>query len=123
MNDTIRVGDRVETLKTHRTGCVSSIYGDKAWVLLDSGELDTVYLDVLTRIEPEKAVLTPKYAVGEEVQSYVVGIKKARWTVVEARVDYLVKLPDGTLDHRVEFQLEPAPEPCPKCKGSGKASE
>jgi hypothetical protein len=124
MNDTIRVGDRVKDNVTCATGTVLYLKFPWAWVLSDAASTpETWPAGKFTRIEPEKVTLMPKYAVGENVQSYVAGAKKGRWTVVEVRVDYLIKLPDGTLDHRVEFQLEPVPEPCPECKGWGVASE
>jgi len=124
MNDTIKVGDRVQhAFSTEAHGTVLAAGPEWLYVHYDNGHNEAWLTANCRRIEPEKVTLMPKYAVGENVQSYVAGAKKGRWTVVEVRVDYLIKLPDGTLDHRVEFQLEPVPEPCPECKGWGVASE
>ena len=108
MNDTTRVGDRVETLKSRRTGCVQGIYGDKAWILLDSGELETLYLSVLTRIEPEKVTLTPKYSVGQRLNC----IGQGKVQVTGPEVGYHVVGWSGLWP---ESLFESLSEPCDKC--------
>ena len=111
MSDAIKVGDRVETLG-HRTGYVQGIYGNRAWVLFASHELNTLYLSDLTRIEPEPVVLTPKYGVGQRVN--FIGQGKVHLAGVE--VGYHIEKWGGLW---AESLLEPIPEPCPTCKGSG----
>jgi hypothetical protein len=136
MNDTIKVGDRVETRNSHRTGCVQGIYHDQAWILLDSDEMETLHLSVLTRIEPEPVVLTPKYAIGQNVtikgagragEQTVYRIAEVADTIryaLEWDASPLGSISAGrTLATYTADQLEPVPEPCPECKGSGVASE
>ena len=121
MSDAIKVGDRVETLG-HRTGYVQGIYGNRAWVLFASHELNTLYLSDLTRIEPEPVTLRARYGVGQRVQT-----DSLRLTVTPDNI-YVVKSPavgyelesGGWLPESLLF---PVPTPCPTCKGSGKASE
>jgi len=107
MNDTIRVGDKVETLRSHRTGWVQGIYGDKAWILLDSDELETLYLSVLTRIEPESGTLSLGQVVRRKRDADRTGVV----TGLEARIRW-----GDCLFENVPIELlEPVPEPCPAC--------
>ena len=119
MSDKIEVGDRVRisVYGGFHDATVLALDADWAWVLQDHDRrgYTSVPLAKLTRIEPEKVVLTPKYAVGREVQ-FQGGIYSIEKVVVAYELT-------GWFGLRAEDSLEPAPEPCPKCKGSGKASE
>ena len=125
MSDEIKVGDRVhpDGYGDNVTQRVVAIEGNEAWLVDFMGNHYTHRLSKLTRIEPEKVALTPKYPVGSNVKFYAVDSKEPVCKVIEARLDYLLERPDGSRVCWTEFQLEPVPTPCPLCKGSGKASE
>jgi len=114
MND-IKVGDRVRGIRSGNDWVVMGIDGDLAWLKSDEGEYTERFCEVLTRIEPEPVVLTPKYAVGQEV--------KFRGGIYPIETVQAVYYLTGWLGSHSEDSLEPAPGHCPKCKGSGKASE
>ena len=121
MSDTIKVGDRVRGA-SFGNGTVIGLHtakdgGSWAWVEYDD-EPDCFGSKVqnLTRIEPEPVMLRPKYKKDERVRT-----KGGREITVD-RV-FIGYESQPCLEWWEEDQLEPAPEPCPKCKGSGKASE
>jgi hypothetical protein len=114
MNDTIRVGDRVEHIGFGQR-VVIAIVGDQAWIR--DGNFDVIARTKnLTRIEPEKVTLTPKYKKDERVRT-----KGGREITVD-RV-FIGYESQPCLEWWEEGQLEPVPEPCPECKGSGVASD
>ena len=116
MND-IQVGDRVRGIRSGNDWVVMGIDGNMAWLKSDGGEYTERFCKVLTRIEPEPVTVTPKYAVGQRVRSTLTGTIYT----IEALVRTTYRTTTGCyLD---ESNLEPVPTPCPKCKGSGKASE
>ena len=121
MSDKIKVGDRVEARVYGRATVIGEhiAFGGKRWLWIeyDSGhECYGVQATQLTRIEPEPVVLTPKYAVGQRVR--LCGANTAT-EVIENRI--ACRLESG--GYYYEDILEPIPEPCPECKGSGVASE
>jgi len=118
MND-IQVGDRVhpDGYGDNVTLRVVAIEGNEAWLVDFMGVHRTHRLAALTRISPEKVVLTPKYVVGQRVRST---LTDTIYTI-EALGRTTYRTTTGcTVD---ESNLEPVPEPCPECKGSGVASE
>ena len=122
MSDKIEVGDRVHDF-CYGNGTVLALHlalDGECWVWSEYDKPKTCYgtrITDLTRLDPEPVTLTPKYAVGQEVKFqggiYSISIEKV---VVAYELT-------GWFGLRAEDSLEPAPEPCPKCKGSGKASE
>jgi len=119
MNDTIKVGDRVYRWVDRDAGYVlRATRGPWAWIERDDGTFRTVGLGSLaklTPIEPEPVALTPKYGVGQEVES-----PAGKRTICQVFVAYRMR---DYVAWWAEGQLEPVPAPCPECKGSGKASE
>ena len=114
MNDIIRVGDLTDC------GRVVAIDGPVAWTRNELNGHHTVSLVGLTRIEPEKVVLTPRFAVGQEVKKHGLG---EALSIEDITVTYAVNIPMlGRVWWR-ECDLEPVPKLCPECKGSGVASE
>ena len=88
-----------------------------AWIRSEHSRLGLiVQISSLTRIEPEPVVLTPKYAVEQRVRT----AQNKTETVIKGILITYETTNLGTWD---EAELEPVPEPCPECKGSGKASE
>jgi len=122
MSDAIKVGDRVRGIRSGYDWVVMGIDGDMAWLKSDDGEYTERLCKVLARIEPEPVALTPKYPVGERVQTEPLRL------IATADNIYVVKAPavgyelesGGWLPESLLF---PVPEPCPTCKGSGVASE
>jgi hypothetical protein len=121
MNDTIKVGDRVRGKATGRKYLVLAIYEDMAWILHEETDLtSSVGFQYLTRIEPEKVALTPKYVVAQRLRTSPLRLN------ITADNIYVVKGPvvgyelesGGWLPESLLF---PIPEPCPTCKGSGKS--
>ena len=115
MND-IKVGDRVRGIRSGNDWVVMGIDGDMAWLKSDGGEYTERFCKVLTRIEPEKVVLTPKYSVGQRVNC----IGQGKVQVTGPEVGYHIEGWGGLWP---ESLFEFLPEPCDKCKGSGVASE
>jgi len=118
MSDEIKVGDRV---KRSSWTCVYTVLAldDKglAWIQTENSTLGMiVHLSTLTRIESEPVVLTPKYAVEQRVRT----AQNKTETVIKGILITYETTNLGTWD---EAELEPVPEPCPECKGSGVASE
>ena len=95
---------------------VVAVDGNSAWIRDKDGWQCVAKLSNLTRIEPEPVVLTPKYGVGQRVN--FIGQGKVHLAGVE--VGYHIEKWGGLWP---ESLLEPVPEPCDKCKGSGVASE
>ena len=116
MND-IQVGDRVhpDGYGDNVTQGVVAIEGNEAWLVDFMGVHRTHRLSDLTRIEPEKVALTPKYKMGQEVES-----PAGKRTIREVFVAYRMRSYGGWW---TEDQLKAVPEPCPECKGSGVANE
>jgi len=114
MND-IQVGDRVRDHLGHFAQLLA-VDGAEAWVRYDEGGHVTISLNCLTRIEPERITLHPKYAVGQNVRT----ARNKTETVIKGIFITYGTSNLGTWD---ESELEPVPEPCDKCKGSGVASE
>ena len=124
MSDAIKVGDRVlfGPKADSSPHIVAAIIGEDAWVkptfYVGMGFIQP--LDSLTRIEPEKVVLTPKYAVAQRLRTSPLRLN------ITADNIYVVKGPvvgyelesGGWLPESLLF---PIPEPCPTCKGSGKS--
>ena len=115
MNDTIKVGDRVWASGLG-DGRMLAIHDDYGWVLWNTHDHCTARLDSLTRIEPEPVTLRPKYVVEQRVRT----AQNKTETVIKGIFITYETTNLGTWD---EAELEPVPEPCPECKGSGKASE
>jgi len=114
MSDKIKVGDRVQWgLHSDSTPHILvAVHGSEAWVrpIYYEGSGQIVPVSELTRIEAP--TLTPKYAEDETV---MVG---AGWhvSVKELEVGYLMS--DG-IWYRERY-VNPVPDPCPACKGTGK---
>ena len=69
MNDTIKVGDRVQhAFSTEAHGTVLAAGPEWLYVHYDNGHNEAWLTANCRRIEPEKAVLTPKYPVGVRVR-------------------------------------------------------
>jgi len=120
MNDTIKVGDRVYRWVDRDAGYVlRATRGPWAWIERDDGTFRTVGLGslALTRIEPEKVVLTPKYGKGDRVR----GRHSHQIYTIEEPIDIKYRTAEGF--NVTEHEVCPVPEPCPECKGSGVASE
>ena len=119
MSDNIKVGDRVKYERSDSGWRyeVLCIHGDQAWL---RDERDGMYqgalIENLTRIEPEKVTLTPLYEVGERVHWLTTSrMKTIRAIVVGYRME---EDPNGAVWG--EDELEPVPDVCPQCKGTGK---
>jgi len=127
MSDKIEVGDRVRTTWGEE-GIVLGIHTNSSgerwlWTEFDKSHQCWGFTDEqFTRIEPEKVVLTPKYAVAQRLRTSPLRLN------ITADNIYVVKSPavgyelesGGWLPESLLF---PVPTPCPTCKGSGKASE
>ena len=122
MNDKIKVGDRVRGNHGGAAWTVVGIGGNTAWLRAGKDNYTVRLLEVLTRIEPEKVVLTPKYAVAQRLRTSPLRLNTTADNI------YVVKGPvvgyelesGGWLP---ESLLSPIPDPCPECGGSGVASE
>jgi len=112
-DDEIRVGDRVRGPGIRQSGSEVVAIGElEAWVRFEQGSHGTYLLSDLTRIEPEKVALTPKYEVGQTVKKHGLG---EAVSIENITVTYAVNIP---LLGRVwwrESDLEAVPEPCDKC--------
>ena len=121
MSDAIKVGDRVlfGPKADSSPHIVAAIIGEDAWVkptfYVGMGFIQP--LDSLTRIEPEKVVLTPKYGKGDRVR----GRHSHQIYTIEEPIDIKYRTAEGF--NVTEHEVCPVPEPCPECKGSGVASE
>ena len=123
MND-IKVGDRVHDF-CYGNGTALALHlaaGGECWVWSEYDKPKTCYgtrITDLTRIEPEKVVLTPRFAVGQRLRlrgdhSHI---------FIADRIEILYQDSGNPMQSWYEDALEPVPEPCPECKGSGIASE
>jgi len=116
MSDEIKVGNRVRGQMSGKEYKALGICGNWVWILAPGcTEPITVANCYLTLISPEPVTLTPKYAVGQEVES-----PAGKRTICQVFVAYRMR---EYAAWWAEGQLQPVPEPCPTCKGSGKASE
>ena len=124
MSDKIKVGDRVEARVYGRATVIGEhiAFGGKRWLWIeyDSGhECYGVQATQLTRIEPEPVTLTPKYRIADSLRFKGGNRETAPIRVTGIIIGYL----DEDNYFWREAELEPVPEPCDKCKGSGVASE
>jgi len=121
MND-IQVGELVKVVPWKGFAKVLSLHTAStgkqwAWIEWEDGYCASVKAADLTRIEPEK--VTPKYAVNQRRRlrgdhSHI---------FVADRIKILYQDSGNPTESWYEDALEPVPEPCPECKGSGVASE
>jgi hypothetical protein len=108
MNDTIRVGDRVQnTFSTEAHGTVLAAGPDWLYVQYDNGHNEAWLTGNCRRIEPEPVTLTPKFKMGQEVLCDGLGIS----TINGVFVGYTVKEHGGIW---LNGDLEAVPEPCEK---------
>ena len=128
MNDTIKVGDRVYRWVDRDAGYVlRATRGPWAWIERDDGTFRTVGLGSLaklTPIEPEPVTLT----VGQRVRlcegrvGVIKDLREEAYVEIDDSREITVHSPPLRI-WKLSSELEPVPEPCPECKGSGKASE
>ena len=120
MNDTIRVGELVKIVPWKGFAKVLSLHTAStgkqwAWIEWEDGYCASVGAADLTRIEPEPGTLSLGQVVRRKRDADRTGVV----TGLEARIRWGDCLYENVL---IEV-LEPVPEPCPECKGSGVASE
>ncbi|HUW12349.1 MAG TPA: hypothetical protein VM537_21670 [Anaerolineae bacterium] len=92
-----------------------AVHGSEAWVrpIYYEGSGQIVPVSELVRIEPEKVTLMPKYRVGEEVR-----VRGCTFPNTVERISIHYLLSSGL--HYEENKVEPVPDVCPACKGTGK---
>jgi hypothetical protein len=119
MSDEIKVGDRVRpNWSSTLRGTVLACGFDKTCVKWDEHDEPAIWnTSSLALIPPEPVALTPKYPVGSTVKAKA---GKCAYKVTSVFVVYY--LDNQEVEWR-EDELEPVPDLCPTCKGSGKASE
>jgi len=122
MSDEIKVGHEVEwhevglhDCRPRHTGTVLALDNGTAWVR-ERTLHHSIRIGDLTRIAPEPVTLTPKYEVGERVHWLTTSrMKTIRAIVVGYRME---EDPNDAVWG--EDELEPVPDVCPQCKGTGK---
>ena len=123
MSNAIKVGDRVWASGLG-DGRMLAIHDDYGWVLWNTHDHCTARLDSLTRIEPEPVTLT----VGQRVRlcegrvGVIKDLREEAYVEIDDSREITVHSPPLRI-WKLSSELEPVPEPCPECKGSGVASE